>query len=368
MRLRSIQRSRRRNFLVLGAIFTLVVASLYILTRIFDLPFGVVVAILGAGGGLLALLEIHNTKLIAQAEFIRDLNTAFSTDQNITELWKMLLLGEPIDSSHRILVSSYLTFYETIYLLVERGILKIQLVDDLFRNRFFTAVGNPSVLDQVLTPEAASFRNVHMLIEVWAASLRKAGLPQHDGYYRYLEAITRTRGFDLERLTPRHLDELTALQDHVIASLPSGDWLRPNAVEMLAECLENHYCLAFKDQSGDLVAAGVLFDPPTKEESIAHHLQSRGIDDRDCINLKVIMVKDSAQGNGLGSILTQLLEHRARSMSKREVLCTIHRRNRPSLRMFRRLGYRRAKRGANTSYGPRDIYRLKLPDSNFLRA
>ena len=136
----------------------LVILSLLGIHTVWPDAFGVFVAVAGAIGALVVLYEVRLTKRIAQAEFIRDLQTGFSSDENIGALWRKLLLKEPIPVEDRALISSYLTFFETLGLLLDRGAIELKLVDDLFRNRFFTAVGNPDILRQTLISQAGPRR------------------------------------------------------------------------------------------------------------------------------------------------------------------------------------------------------------------
>ncbi|MFN5115155.1 MAG: GNAT family N-acetyltransferase, partial [Acidimicrobiaceae bacterium] len=76
----------RRDYALLVATIMLVVGTLSLISALRPESFGFFVGILGTTGALLVIYEVHHTKRIAQATFVRDLNTAFTTDESISEL------------------------------------------------------------------------------------------------------------------------------------------------------------------------------------------------------------------------------------------------------------------------------------------
>ncbi len=109
-RVGALGRSIERKWLPLVALAGSASVAMITLTVARPSVFGYVVAIAGAAGGVLALYEIHNTRQIAQASFIRDLNTGFANNTVILCMpgstgacktaWQGLI-REQLDSSHR---------------------------------------------------------------------------------------------------------------------------------------------------------------------------------------------------------------------------------------------------------------------------
>jgi ribosomal protein S18 acetylase RimI-like enzyme len=336
----------------------LFVVGLFIVDIAWPKGFNVFIAISGGVGALFVLYEVRLTKQIAQAEFIRDLNDGFASDENVKELWRKLLLKEEIGPGDRHLVSSYLTFFETIHLLLVRGVLEFALIDDLFRNRFFTAIGNRGVQDTALIREAGAFTNIHDLIDYWHRYLLERGIAPHAGYYAYVRGVARAKGFEIRPVGPEDLGALEKLQRFVQEALPEQEWLRSNSADMLTECLEHHVALGAW-RGDDLVAAGILYDAGAGSESIAKYLDDEKPLE-ESINLKLIMVSPAEQRSGLGRTLVELLEEVATDRGKARILCTIHPGNRPSQALFTSLGYVRERR-VDTHYGPRHVFGRPLP-------
>jgi predicted GNAT superfamily acetyltransferase len=322
------------------------------------------VAVAGVVGAVMVLYEVRLTKQIAQSEFIRDLQSGFTTDPNICEIWRKLLMKEEIKASDRPLVSSYLTFFETLHLLLSRGTLELPLVDDLFRNRFFTAIGDKGILATALVSEAGKFANIHDLIAVWHDHLLDNGIPIHASYYPYIQALTEAKGYEVLRLGPGDQGALKDLQMRVLDAMDEKAWLRENTDDALLECLADHVALGVR-KDGDLVAAAVLLDGKATSKNIrGNYAPDVTIDPLNSVNLKLVMVAPRHRGAGLARTLVELLEHNAADAGKTEILCTIHPRNASSKALFAKLGYRRLKRGVMTEYGRRDVFLRTLPTLN----
>jgi ribosomal protein S18 acetylase RimI-like enzyme len=352
-------RALGRDPVVVTVVAVLFALSILAVNVLWPAAFGVFIAVGGVVGALMVVYEVRLTKRLAQAEFIRDLQTGFASDANIGALWRKLLLKEEVVAADRALVSSYLTFFETLHLLVRKGALDLALTDDLFRNRFFTAVGDKGVLETALVKEAGSFANIHELIAAWHGHLLQKRIPIHPGYYGYVRALTEAKGYKITRLRESDLTDLEELQSAVLQSMKDGSWMRANTDVMLKECLVDHLTLGAR-KHGKLVAAAVLYDGGESEESIKHYFTDEPGALRASINLKLVLALPEHRDKGLGRSLVELLEQQAGNLGKSEIMCTIHPENRASQSLFRLLGYHRVGT-VSTSYGKRTVLSRELP-------
>lgn len=103
----------------------------------------------------------------------------------------------------------------------------------------------------------------------------------------------------------------------------------------------------------------MLYDGGDGAESVKRYLSDDSAELLCTANVKVVLIDPGAQRRGLARTLLELLEPEARSMGKSELLCTIHRANRPSAELFGSLGYRKVGRAA-TTYGRRDIHARRI--------
>lgn len=132
---------------------------------------------------------------------------------------------------------------------------------------------------------------------------------------------------------------------------------RSNDEQLWAECLEDHLVLGVRGPQG-LVAAAVLYEPGDGPESIKAYLKRSEGRGTAC-NLKVVLVDPDQRRSGIAQILLDFLVREARERAHEQVLCTIHKDNQPSAKLFRHAGFRRAGKAA-TAYGPRHVYALAL--------
>ncbi|MFT4299981.1 MAG: GNAT family N-acetyltransferase [Aeromicrobium sp.] len=212
-----------------------------------------------------------------------------------------------------------------------------------------------------LIKQAGAFANIHDLIETWHQHMLSTGVPIHDGYYSYIEELSRAKGFDIDDLAVGDLPDLMALQLDVTAALGDGAMLRANDEDMLRSCLSDHLTLGARwRDSGDLAAAAILYDGGTGEESIKKYLTDDPDEIAGTINLKLVLTSPDARHQGLARTLIELLEQRAVAAGKREILCTIHPGNKASQGLFTLLGYERVAK-VTTSYGLRLVFARSLP-------
>ncbi len=117
------------------------------------------------------VIQLKGEKAISEADFLVNLNQTFTSDAGYarvyTELEKELSDPPQKPQLSRIEISNYLTFFETIYLLIEEGVLDISAINDLFSYRFFLAVHSNCIQDMKLVKEPFNFRNIYRLEKKW---------------------------------------------------------------------------------------------------------------------------------------------------------------------------------------------------------
>ena len=132
-------------------------------------------------GVVLLAAEIYQSRKITEADFIADLNTSFVTNEDYKHAYTLFeeydFENLPDLELKNIYISNYLTFFETFQLLIDRGTLTIDMLDDLFGYRFFIAMHNPYVQKKKLVKSPENFRNLYRLEKEWSDYRRKTGRP-----------------------------------------------------------------------------------------------------------------------------------------------------------------------------------------------
>lgn len=131
---------------------------------------------------IVAARQLKDSKDIARASFITELNESFTSSQDNMALYTALQECYDKKCPHQItcddtcdckldfskaIVSNYLTFFETIYVLEKNGVIDFELLDDLFAYRFFLAVHSKFVQQSKLASQPENFRNIFCLEYEW---------------------------------------------------------------------------------------------------------------------------------------------------------------------------------------------------------
>ena len=132
-------------------------------------------------GVVLLAAEIYQSRKITEAGFLADLNASFVTNDDYKKSYTLFenydfenLPDLEMDNIH---ISNYLTFFEIFQLLIDRGTLTIDMLNDLFGYRFFIAVHNPYVQRKKLVKSPKNFVNLYLLERDWIKYRKNKGLP-----------------------------------------------------------------------------------------------------------------------------------------------------------------------------------------------
>ncbi|MBE6514910.1 MAG: hypothetical protein E7Z69_07780 [Thermoplasmata archaeon] len=172
---------------VLFITLTVVALTYYILKE--NIAGDFLVSITAVVGALAIWFELRRSKELAQGEFVVNLNNSFSKNDDIKALYRKLIDREPLTEEDRAGVVEYLTFFETVYILISREVVAIDIINDLFAFRFFTAVNNQDVRDMELVTDRIYYRNVYRLDSLWHK-------------YRHSKGYTDDPVSDLEKAVP----------------------------------------------------------------------------------------------------------------------------------------------------------------------
>jgi len=127
----------------------------------------IIVTLTAVVGSIAIWFEMKRSKDMAVGEFITSLNESFNSNEDVKMLYKKLISNEPITREDQLEVVEYLTFFETIFLLLRQDIISIDFLDDLFSYRFFVAVNNKDIQKLELIPDAKYYKNIYTLDYQW---------------------------------------------------------------------------------------------------------------------------------------------------------------------------------------------------------
>ena len=128
---------------------------------------GIISTVIAVVSAVLIIVELSDSRKLQRAEFVLNLNQAFIENESYASLYTKLESSEQNINIDRIEVSNYLTFFESIYLLLQEKVIDMRVLDDLFAYRFFLAVHNKKVQDIKLVHTPYNFRNIYYLEDIW---------------------------------------------------------------------------------------------------------------------------------------------------------------------------------------------------------
>ena len=161
---------------------------------------------------LIAIYQLTDSKEIARATFITEINKSFVENDHYMELYDAFQRCYDGKCEHccirvcqldypKSYVSNYLTFFETIYLLTQNSVISFDMIDDLFSYRFFLAVHHKFVQQTKLQVQPQNFKNIFILEKQWLEYRKKHG-KNVDGVYskNQLNLMTLPKGIKYETL------------------------------------------------------------------------------------------------------------------------------------------------------------------------
>lgn len=150
------------------------------------LDFDTLITLFQINGLLISVIfgvyQLSDSKEIARATFISDLNKSFVENENFKRIYDILQddldntdnpsvstidFNSDEESIKKSSISNYLTFFESIYLLQQKGVITIDIIDDLFAYRFFLAVHSQLFQEKKLLTQPENFLNIFKLERLW---------------------------------------------------------------------------------------------------------------------------------------------------------------------------------------------------------
>lgn len=140
----------------------------------------IIVLLVSIIGAVAVFLQLHKTTSLTTGEFILSLQQTYSSNEAFVNLfldcWNDLKSPKSQSTLEidRATLINYLIFFESIYIMLEKQVLNIELIDDLFGRRFFVVVNNHKVQEELIQKENYKYYlNIYKLYFVWRKHRQK---------------------------------------------------------------------------------------------------------------------------------------------------------------------------------------------------
>lgn len=270
--------------------------------------------------------------------------------------------------------TTYLNFFETLYLILITETIHISLIGEMYRFRFFAACNNPVIQQSELLALGYQYPNIMELYDFWSEYIRKSHLLKHsaaslnDEYPQFERDLHTTyrlytfaqkpqhsqtirfmnRSFERVDLTFSMLDVFSLpmvldFQTSVLAHLPLEEEL--NLFEPLTEAefthsLKNDICIGVFDGTR-IVALLNLIPKPQESQNILLGIPNyQDIDREQLLVVDCILVKDAYRGYGLQRAFLRLSEFIADKCGTPQICAVVSPRNSYSIANMVKSGFR----------------------------
>jgi hypothetical protein len=349
---------RKSLSVIIIAVMFMVFFGRYIQKKEIDAS-GLIVTLTAVIGVFALWFQSERNRDLAMGQFIATLNSDFNnSDNNTIQLYHKIVCEEKITSGDRALIAAYLTFFETLYLLVKSDILDISVIDDLFRDRFFSAVHNIEIQNIDLLPDAHTYFNICKLLDLWTTYLvkiKKIGKPDDitrrpvvDLGQRQLPQSFYKRGLNNVHFHIKRTDEQddaasihTLMQSvsDVLKIKNTGDYFALENLQYVREHIAKQSSIVLTATLRDDALCGILIAKLAEADDELWPFIENNNTDRVAI-MDTIVVAEPNRGYGLQQLLILNAEKTLKSTDIDSLYATVHPQNKPSLDNFLFLDYK----------------------------
>lgn len=165
-------KSKKENIII-----SIIVFSLCILAVIFCFENSkikeVLIILTSIVAAVAVFIQIKRARELATGEFVLSMQQEYAANEKHTELfikcWRDLKekKEESFSEEDDILILNYLTFFESMYIMVINNVLSMEMLDELFGRRFFVVVNSKKIQEKDLKENYKYYLNVFRLHAIW---------------------------------------------------------------------------------------------------------------------------------------------------------------------------------------------------------
>lgn len=160
-----MQNRRVLIYLILGFVFAS--ASISLVNILPENIWAMLQAVGAIIGVVLVIIELRSNRDLSQGTFITNLSDSFNNNSSVQNLYRKLETKDAISDKDTVDIVAYLTYFETIYVLLKKNAIDISLIDDLFAYRFRIALKNKDIQRISLIRYDSSYANIYRLDYYW---------------------------------------------------------------------------------------------------------------------------------------------------------------------------------------------------------
>ena len=268
---------------------------------------------------------------------------------------------------------TYLSFFETLYIIIASKTVELSIIDFAYRFRFFAGCNTPLMQESELLPLGYQYPNIVSLYNMWCdyivsnydhtkktksisneiplyendlhknlALFSFSNQPDVPMRIRFLNRYLIWLPLTLKMIHFDDFDMCMNFQSQVMKSIPDND--KSNIFEPLTKSemtlsLKKSFCIGLFDDQNNLVAQMNLIVSPDESENLAMDLDG-DYKEKDVCVIDYIVVSNSIRGYSIQKSLLFLAECVAKNHNKKSVCAVVSPLNTYSVKNFLTKGYR----------------------------
>ena len=262
--------------------------------------------------------------------------------------------------------ATYLSFFETLYIVVASKTIELSVIDYAYRFRFFAGCNSPAIQNSELLPLGYQYPNIISFYNMWGDYIvehfdhnsecdslsDEIPLYEYDLHKRYaaycfsnnpripmnMRALNRRmewKNLIIKHITPDDIELSMKLQNDVLSRIRDNEkvnFFEPLSEDEMLRSINNGVCIGLYDND-KLVAQLNLLTNPEDEENLALDLDSEQYS-KEAAVVDYVMVDETARGFGLQRILLFMAECIAKNYNKPALVAVTSPQNVQSIKNF----------------------------------
>ena len=336
---------KKRHKIIIGVVLLLLVV--YINWKLIGFLPGTVLAYVEsmatALGVLMVILELNESKNLSEGTFVTELSENFNSNKSIQRIYRKLELGETITKDDTIDIVAYLTYFETIYVLLKKRAIDISLIDDLFAYRFRLALNNPMIRTISLVRYDYAYVNLYRLEKKWCAYRHKDSvLKAHNPNYSIVVRGNKIGKNDILfcLATPEDAQRIHKNMQRVYDLLEDKSLYVCDDLEYVQNQINGGgFAVAAKNRAGEIVGSFVFRYPGEQTDNLGREIGLQEDDLQRVVHMESAVVLPEYRGRDLQLKMLKYAEEIIDKTYYHYFLATVSPNNPASYRSFEKNGY-----------------------------
>lgn len=323
--------------LVIGVIFWILALKLS------DNTWSVIETVATVLGVIMVLVELKESRDLSEGTFVSGLTDSFNNNESIQRIYKKMELNQEITDDDTIDIVAYLTYFETIYVLLKKGAIDISLIDDLFAYRFRLALDNETFRRISLIRYDYAYVNIYKLEQIWCSYKKKEStLKAHNPNYSIvLKGNKMNRGDIVIKIASKeHVEEIYKVMGEVYDRLENKTlYVCDNLEYVKSHIADEGFAVIACNKNSKIVGSFIFKYPGQSDDNLGRDI---GLDDNkleQVVHMEASVVLPEYKGRGLQLAMLKYAEELIDKSKYKYFMAAVSRDNPLSYRTFEESGY-----------------------------